>query len=285
MEALPGSIMSTDRIDLQQITLTRVGYIDVPIPPEVAGLTADDFASIPWRAPIWTEGDQLRAGAAAWFADVDSARLVFDPVQAADDVLRADQETERAQQSAIADLFADAEFPRESVDCLVLTHIEGVGMVAWRNDDGSWSPFFPNARILVSDVALREFLASESDGEGDLQYEAWHALIDQGVVDSYADGEVIAPGVRAQVTGGHCAGHAIVHFGGADDGAEATLLGHLAVSPVHLATGECPPQHIDPAAVEALLRGFTADGRTLVGPLWPAPGFGRWVDGGFVAGR
>ena len=37
---------------------------------------------------------------------------------------------------------------------------------------------------------------------------------DQGVVESYADGEVIAPGVRAQLTGGHCAGHAIVHFGG-----------------------------------------------------------------------
>jgi hypothetical protein len=276
--------MTTDRIDLQQITLTRVGYIDVPIAPEVAGLTASDFASIPWRAPIWTEGDQLRAGAAAWFADVDGTRLVFDPVQAADDVLRADQETESAQQRAIADLFADAEFPRESVDCLVLTHIEGVGMVAWRNDDGSWSPFFPNARILVSDVALEEFLASESDGEGDLQYEAWHALIDQGVVDSYTDGQLIAPGVRTQLTGGHCAGHAIVHFGGANGEAEATLLGHLAVSPVHLATGECPQQHIDPAAVESLLRAFTADGRTLIGPLWPAPGFGRWVGGGFVAG-
>ncbi len=280
--------MTTDRIDLQQITLTRVGYIDVPIPPEVAGLTSNDFASIPWRAPLWTEGDQLRAGAAAWFADVDGARLVFDPVQAADDVLRADQETERAQQVAIADLFAEAEFPRESVDCLVLTHIEGVGMVAWRNDDGSWSPFFPNARILVSDVALREFEASEPDGESDLQYEAWHALIDQGVVESYADGEVIAPGVRAQVTGGHCAGHAIVHFGGTSvtDGgtAEATMLGHLAVSPVHLATGECPQQHIDPAAVWSLLRNLADDGRTLIGPLWPAPGHGRWADGAFVAG-
>jgi hypothetical protein len=276
--------MSTDRIDLRQITLTRVGYIDVAIPPEVAGLTASDFSSIPWCSPIWTEGDQLRAGAAAWFADVDGARLAFDPVQAADDVLRADQETERAQQSAIADLFADAEFPRESVDCLVLTHIEGVGMVAWRNDDGSWSPFFPNARILVSEVALREFCASEPDGENDLQYEAWHALIDQGVVESYADGEVIAPGVRAQLTGGHCAGHAIVHFGGANGAAEATLLGHLAVSPVHLATGECPQQHIDPVAAEAVLRALTDDGRTLIGPLWPAPGFGSWVDGAFLAG-
>ncbi len=62
------------------------------------------------------------------------------------------------------------------------------------------------------------------------------------------------------------------------------MLGHLAVSPVHLTTGECPQQHIDPAAVESLLRALTDDGRTLIGPLWPAPGFGRWVDGAFVAG-
>ena len=31
----------------------------------------------------------------------------------------------------------------------IATHVEGIGMWAWRNDDGSWVPFFPNARILV----------------------------------------------------------------------------------------------------------------------------------------
>ena len=173
----------------------------------------------------------------------------------------------------------------ESVDRLVLTHIEGVGMVAWRNEDASWSPFFPNARVLVSAVALREFLASTPDGNADLQYEAWRALIDQGLVDSYADGDVIAPGVRAEVKGGHCPGHAILHFGSAaGGGAEVTMLGHLAVSPLHLAIGECPAAHADAARAWSLLRAVAEDGRTLVGPLWPAPGFGRLVDRAFVAG-
>jgi len=276
--------MSTHRIELQHLTLTRVGYVDVPIPPEAAGLTADDFASLDWRTPDWTEGDQLRAGAAAWFADVADTRLVFDPVQAADDVLRADRASERTHQQAIADVFAEAEFARESVDYLVLTHIEGVGMVAWRNEDDSWSPFFPNARILVSDVALREFLDAQPEGSSDLEYHAWHALIDQGFVESFADGEVIVPGVRAEVKGGHCAGHAIFHFGSANGGAEASMLGHLAVSPIHLATGECPQQHEDAALAWSLLRAVAEDGRKLIGPLWPAPGFGRWLEGVFVTG-
>lgn len=276
--------MSIHRIDLPQVALTRVGYVDVAIPPEVAGLTVSDFSSIPWRSPVWTDGDQLRAGAAVWFADVDGARLAFDPVLAADDVLRADAPSEHAHQAAIAGVLADAGFSRESVDRLVLTHIEGVGMVAWRNDDGSWSPFFPNARVLVSDVALREFGTSGPSGDNDLQYEAWHALIDQGLVDSYADGEVIAPGVRAEVTGAHCPGHAVVHFGDrADGGADATLLGHLAVSPLHLTTGECASMHADAATAWSALRALADDGRALIGPLWPAPGSGRWVDDAFVA--
>jgi hypothetical protein len=277
--------MSVHSIDLQHGTLTRVGYVDAAIPPEAAGLTANDFASIPWRSPVWTEGDQLRAGAAAWFADVEDTRLVFDPVLAADDVLRADHASELAHQAAIADVFGAAGFERASVDRLVLTHIEGVGMVGWRNEDGSWSPFFPNARVLVSDVSLSEFLASSADGARDLQHEAWHALIDQGLVDSYDDGDDIAPGVRADVNGGHCPGHAVFHFGADARGqAEATMLGHLAVSPLHLATGECPPLHADPATAWSLLRAAADDGRTLIGPLWPAPGFGRWVGGAFVAG-
>jgi hypothetical protein len=61
------------------------------------------------------------------------------------------------------------------------------------------------------------------------------------------------------------------------------MLGHLAISPVHLATGECPPQHEDAAAAWSTLRALADDGRMLVGPLWPAPGSGRWLDGAFVA--
>jgi glyoxylase-like metal-dependent hydrolase (beta-lactamase superfamily II) len=276
--------MNVQTIAVANATLTRVGYVDVAIAPEAAGLAADDFAAIDWRSPLWADGDQVRAGAAAWFADIAGTRIVFDPVQAADDVLRADRATEAAQQTAIARLFADAGFARESVDRVVMSHIEGVGMVAWRDEVGSWSPFFPNARVLVSDANLAAFVDASPQPGDELQWQAWQALRDQGRVDTYTDGESIVDGLSAEVTGGHCPGHAVLHFNDAAGTPQATMLGHLAISPLHLATGECAPLHAEPATAWSLLRAAADDGRLLIGPLWPTPGCGRWVKGAVVAG-
>ena len=49
---------------------------------------------------------------------------------------------------------AGAGLPRESITHAVGTHIEGIGMFAWRNDDGAWAPFFPNARLMYSQREL-----------------------------------------------------------------------------------------------------------------------------------
>ena len=165
---------------------------------------------------------------------------------------------------------------------MVLTHIDGVGMAAWRNADGSWAPFFPNARVLLSDIELRQFLAAPKSD--DIQSEAWHALIDLGVVGTYADHEQIAPGVCADVRGAHGPGHALLHFG-PGDAPLASFIGHLAVSPLHLVSGECAALHEDPPAAWSLLQRTVEDARLLIGPLWPTPGFGRWENGAFVAGN
>jgi hypothetical protein len=273
--------MTIQTIEVEGAKLTRVGYTDVAIPPEFVGLTAADVARVPWRTPLWADGDRVRVGAAVWFADVNGERLAFDPFQAADSVLRADRAAEAMHQAAIAKLLAETGFARESVHRLVMTHIEGVGMVAWRNEDGSWSPFFPNARVLVSDVVLQDFLDAPPSADGDIQHEAWHALIDQGIVAAYTDGERIAGGPLADVRGAHCPGHALLHFGRA---AAVTMIGHLAVSPLHLVTGECPQLQAEPVPAWALLQQTAADGRILIGPLWPSPGYGRWQGGVLIPG-
>ncbi len=272
---------------LGSTTLTRVGYVDIAIPPEVMGLTAAQFADVDWRFPIWAEGEQVRVGAATWFAQVGDLRLAFDPVQAADDTLRSDPATEMAHQVGIAQRLAAGGFARESIDRLVMTHIEGVGIAAWRDEAGKWSPFFPNARVSVSEVDLTVFLAADRSKVGALTYDAWRALLEAGVVDTYRDGEEVAAGVRAEITGAHCPGHAVFHFGSGTSAAgapAATFLGHLAISPLHLTTGECPQQHPDPQAAWKALRRCADDGRLLIGPLWPSPGCGRWRDGAFEAG-
>ena len=77
------------------------------------------------------------------------------------------------------------------------------------------------------------------------------------------------------VTGGHTAGHAVVRI--ADEGGVgAVFIGHLAVSPLDFAVETKAEAHEDIVTaaplVEAELRAAAADGRLLIGPLWPAPG-------------
>jgi len=277
-------------IELEHVTLTRVGYLDLPVPAELLGVTPDAVAAIPWAAPIWADGDQPRVGAAAWFADAGGRRIVYDPLLALDVVLRPDRDSERTSQDAVARLFAEAGFPPESVDLVVVSHIDGIGMVARRDDAGRWAPFFPDAQVLLSDVELGGFLNADRDpgdpGEAadDAERQAWTALVAQGRVDTYAHGEAIVPGFVADVGGGHGRGHAVMHVGLGRARPAASLIGHLAVTAVHLATGECETLNEDPPAAWSILQRTIADGRLLVGPLWPSPGYGCWTDGALRAG-
>lgn len=275
-----------ETVELPQGRLTRVGYLDVPVPSTLLGLTADEVTAIPWSTPTWARETQPLLGAAAWVLDTGERRLVFDPLQTLDVLLRPDRDAERTNQDAVARLFADAGFPVDSVDQVVMSHIDGVGMVARRDDEGSWFPFFPRATILLSDVELQEFLrpAPAGEAEADLVREAWTALVDAGCVDTFASGETIAPGVLADVSGGHGPGHTVMHFQ-RDEAVELSLIGHLAVSPIHLATGACAALNEDPAAAWRLLQENAADGRLIAGALWPTPGYGRWRDGALRAGR
>ena len=260
-------------LEIGALRLRRVLYADVLVPPDIAGLTVSQIEAVPWRVPQWGEGEQIRASASAWVVDADERRLVLDPMQAADNVLH-DPEGEGFHQQAIADVFTQAAVPRESVDTVVVSHIEGIGLVGERCADGSWTRFFPNARILVSEAARADFAVSP-------QYYAtpvWQQFIDEGTVDTFADGEEIVPGMRAEVSKAHNPGHTVFHFGA---GPDATFVGHLAVSPLHLATGLCPQQHPEPELAWKLLHDYADDGRILIGPLWPSPGYGRWSDDTF----
>jgi glyoxylase-like metal-dependent hydrolase (beta-lactamase superfamily II) len=261
--------MSTNTIRIGNVRLTRVGYVDIGVDPARVGLSPADVAGVTWAEPIWAAGGEVRAGAAAWVIDSGDARIVVDPAFAADDILRNDHDA-AAHQEAFAALLESAGFPRESFTHAVATHYEGVGMLAWRNDDGSWTRFFPNAPILMSqrelDAIDRGVVASEA---------LMPQLRAQGAVQPVlGDREEVADGVWLEHTGGHSPGHQVVRV---DSGGEqAVIVGHLAVSALHVATGECPPEHMDPGRANAELEKLLADDAVLIGPLWPAPGAGRW---------
>ena len=54
------------------------------------------------------------------------------------------------------------------------------------------------------------------------------------------------------------------------------ILGHLAVSPIHLATGVCTSLHDQPEQAWDVLTSLRDEGALLIGPLWPTPGAGHW---------
>ena len=268
----------TTVIPVGDTTATRVLYADAAIDVEPTGLTVDDLRSVPWREPLWADGDQVRAAACAWVVSNDTGTIVIDPAGNIDEILHDPAATQQHQDGFRA-AFARAHIDIESVDAVVLSHIESVGMTAVRDQTGTWAPFFPNSRVLLSDRALSSFDRSSA---GDLVFDAFNALIECDLVDTFADGEEVLPTVRAEWTGAHNPGHTAFHVGTADAPA-LTFVGHLAVTPLHLATGPCPAQHPEPERAWEWLQGVAQTGRWLAGPLWPSPGALRWDGSTFVA--
>jgi glyoxylase-like metal-dependent hydrolase (beta-lactamase superfamily II) len=261
--------MTTNTIRVGNVTLTRVGYADVGVDPARVGLSREQVAAIPWAEPLWADGDDVRAGAAAWVIDSGDARIVVDPAFAADPILRNDHDA-AAHQTAFAALLESAGFARETFTHAIATHYEGVGMLAWRNDDGSWERFFSSAPILMSQAEL------DAMDAGDIMSEAvMPQLRAQGALQAVTGaGMSVTEDVSVAHTGGHSPGHQIVRV--SSQGEHAVIVGHLAVSALHLATGECPQEHMDPKVANAALEKLLAEDTVLIGPLWPAPGAGRW---------
>jgi hypothetical protein len=260
----------TVRLAVGDATLVRVSYADLPVDPEAIGLTADQVTAIPWATPTWAEGHQPRAAAAAWVIESGGRRIVVDPAQAVDAILRAGPDAAVHQQAFAAALDA-AGYPRDSIDTVIASHIDGIGMIAWLDDD-RWSPFFPNSEVLLSQ---REYDAIADDGwYRPSGAEALLALHEQGAVTTVGDAHVVTDDVTIRWTGAHSPGHQVVHI--SSQGEDATMIGHLALSPLHCVIDECA-NHVESDAAVAVLMQLRDQGNLLIGPLWPAPGAARWT--------
>ena len=269
--------MGTVQYSIGEATLVRVPYADVLVDAAVVGLTSDQVSATDWASPTWAEGGQARVAAAVWIIESQGQRIAVDPAQAADDILRAGPDA-AFHQEAVASALADAGFARESIDTVIATHIDGIGMIAWRTDDG-WAPFFPNAQFIVTrrecDAIVDEGWYQPSGGD------AFRALHEQGAVTTVDDEHAVTSDVSTRWTGAHSPGHQVVNIASGDD--QATMIGHLALSPLHCEFRDSGA-HIDPLAAQAAL-GTLRDGRLLIGPLWPTPGAVRWNANGVVTAR
>jgi glyoxylase-like metal-dependent hydrolase (beta-lactamase superfamily II) len=250
------------------VTITRVPYFDVPLPADGVGLTADDLAAAPWAVPDWATADgEVLIGQAVWVVESEGAVIVVDPCGAADEFIRSGPDAVTHQEAVLAAVTA-AGFAPDRVDLVVLTHLDGIGMAAVVDADGRWSPAFPGARIVVTAEELDCVLTGPPvQGAG-----AFRELVDAGAVDAVQAPHACTGEVTIELTGGHTPGHAVVRI--ASGGQEAVMLGHLAVSPVHVTATRRPGQHQDPDRAAAALDRIMGSGSLLIGSLWPSPGAG-----------
>jgi glyoxylase-like metal-dependent hydrolase (beta-lactamase superfamily II) len=260
-------------LEVGGVRLTRVPYVDVAIDPSAVGLTGQVVAEAGWAVSTWaTEGGQVRVSQAIWVLESGGRVVVVDPCCAADLFLRSGPQA-LGHQDAVIDALVRAGLGPHRVDVVVLSHLDGIGMTALIDEDGTWRPMFPNARVVLTSTEL-SWLEEAKDVSG---LSALQALIAAGVVDGVPTPFELTPEVSVHLVGGHSTGHAIVRVDSGDQ--HAVLLGHLALSPIHLTTAastDMPPQHVDGGAAARTLDQLRAESATqgtwLIGPLWRYPG-------------
>jgi glyoxylase-like metal-dependent hydrolase (beta-lactamase superfamily II) len=254
------------------VILTRVPYFDVALDADVIGFTPQQVIEVPWGTPDWTTADeQVNVGQAIWVIESYGQTLVVDPCGAADTFLRSGPEGS-IHEAAVVAAMASAGYPVHSLDFVVMSHLDGIGMVGSLDAEGHCSPLFPNARIVISERELAHIEANQEIGGRS----AFRELMAQGVVDGVQCPYEIAPHVTMELTGGHSPGHCALRVGD-----NAVLIGHLAINPVQVSAGIMPKQHLEPmlafTALEQELAWARERNALIIGPLWPEPGAGKVV--------
>ena len=255
------------------VELHRVPYFDIGLPAD--GIDLDGVAgSVEWSDPWLTDGEPT-VGQAFWVIESGGGTAVVDPCGASDVFLRSGPGAVGHQKAAF-DLFRAAGHDPDTVDHVVFTHLDGIGMAALADGadagDEAWTPAFPNADLIVSAQEYAH-LAGETDVGG---LAAFNRLDELGIVRPVETPHQLLPDVMLCLTGAHSPGHCRIEIESGGD--RAVLIGHLAISPLHAAVG-VSANHNDPRLAwqefSVVLDDAARDDALVAGSLWPAPGAAR----------
>jgi glyoxylase-like metal-dependent hydrolase (beta-lactamase superfamily II) len=101
----------------------------------------------------------------------------------------------------------------EDIDIVLASHLhfDHAGGFTARDASGAVRPRFPNARYLVNHGEFEDATHPHERNRASYFAENYVPLQEAGVLDLTADGQVVAPGIRVQRTGGHTRCHQIVY--------------------------------------------------------------------------
>ena len=136
----------TQRFSVGSVRLTRVPYFDVTLPPEAVALDEAEIRALPWAVGTWCASPtEVRVGQVFWVIESAGRTIVVDPCCASDGFLRTGPEARDHQDAAFA-AFRAAGFDPDSVDVVVMSHLDGIGMNALVDAGGAWRPAWGSPR-------------------------------------------------------------------------------------------------------------------------------------------
>lgn len=265
--------MAAQRWQIGKVAVTRVCYFDIGLPPdavELAQADLDALRSAGADLDRWLDADgQPMVGQSIWVVESHGQTIVVDPCSASDDFLRSGAEAVVHQEAAFA-AFTEAGFDRDTVDLVLMSHLDGIGMIAWLEDD-QWVPAFPNAEIVLGARERQAIIDYAETTSGAKIFEQIAAVANMSVHELPHQ---LTPEIGLTFTGVHSGGHLVATI--SSDGQHAAFWGHLAITPIHLMDGVANTAHVEPDNVPALLDEWLdwaqANDAVVFGPLWPSPG-------------
>jgi glyoxylase-like metal-dependent hydrolase (beta-lactamase superfamily II) len=122
----------------------------------------------------------------------------------------------------------------EEIDWVILTHLhfDHAGGATHRDENGCLRPVFPRARHVVQRVEWEDAVSNAPELAGAYTCDDFVPLELAGLLDLVEGDVEVAPGVVAQLTGGHTRGHQIVRIESADE--SAVCLADLCPTTHHL---------------------------------------------------
>ena len=183
---------------------------------------------------------------------------------------------------ALPDVMVAAGVKPTDVDLVVYTHLH-FDHTGWntRDENGSPTPVFPNARHVVQKVEWEYWTGSDELREAS-GYDHSLAPI-EGLLDLVEGEHAVTSEVITVPTPGHTPGH--VSFVVASGGERAYLIGDAAHQPVQLSEGDwCPGADIDKtdstASRKALFDKIEQENALIASGHFPFPGLGHAVQEG-----